>query len=347
MRVDLSSTDLWRSFRNDWWGQIKQAYAASNEDNLGMIAAGAAFYIISSIAPILAVTVLSYGLFADAQTVQQDIRALFATLPGDVARLIGEQLDTVVSGSGGKKGVGLIVALLFALYGGSKAATSMMTALNVAYEVKDKRNFIVWTLTSFAIVAGGVLLVLIAIGSTALTAFIGTLIPWFPGVVIGAIRIATYLLMATIVVTGASLLFRFGPYRPRARLRWATPGTVLATAVWLIATAAFSVYVSNFGNYGATYGSLSAIIVVLTWLWLSVYAFLLGAALDVQAYRGRPGHPADAPVDGVELGTADDPPAVVPEASTGRTAPPRTGALAGAALAILGIALVLVRDRAA
>lgn len=292
MRVDLSSADLWRSFRADWWGQLKRAYTASDADNLGLIAAGAAFYIISSIAPILAVTVLGYGLFADAQTVQEDIRALFAAFPRDVAVLIGQQLDTVVSGSQGKKGLGIILALAIALYGGSKAATSMMTALNVAYEVKDKRSFVTWTLTSFAIVLAGVVLVLTGIAASALAAFIGTLIPWFPAVVLVVIRIATYLALALLVITGASLLFRFGPYRPRARLRWATPGTVVATAVWLLANVGFSLYVANFGNYGATYGSLSAIIVVLTWLWISVYAFLLGAALDVQAYRGRPDHPA-------------------------------------------------------
>ena len=265
---------------------MKAAYAASNDDNLGLIAAGAAFYIISSIAPILAVTVFTYGLFADPSTVQEDIRALFVSLPGDVATLIGEQLDIVTSGSQGRKGLGLIVALLIALYGGSKAATAMMTALNVAYEVKEKRNFIVWTLTSFAIVLGGIVLIFLGIAASAVVAFIGTLIPWFPGIVLALIRIATYALLATIVITGASLLFRFGPYRHGARLRWATPGTVTATLVWL-ATTGFSLYVANFGNYGATYGSLGAIIVALTWLWLSVYAFLLGAALDVQAYRGR------------------------------------------------------------
>ncbi|WP_238303099.1 YihY/virulence factor BrkB family protein [Sphingomonas phyllosphaerae] len=266
---------------------MKAAYAASNDDNLGLIAAGAAFYIISSIAPILAVTVFTYGLFADPSTVQEDIRALFVSLPGDVATLIGEQLDIVTSGSQGRKGLGLIVALLIALYGGSKAATAMMTALNVAYEVKEKRNFIVWTLTSFAIVLGGIVLIFLGIAASAVVALIGTLIPWFPGIVLALIRIATYALLATIVITGASLLFRFGPYRHGARLRWATPGTVTATLVWLLATTGFSLYVANFGNYGATYGSLGAIIVALTWLWLSVYAFLLGAALDVQAYRGR------------------------------------------------------------
>ena len=80
MKLDLSSSDLWRSFRGDWWGTLKRAWVSSNDDNLGMIAAGAAFYIIASIAPILAAIALSYGLFADAQTVQGNIRDLFAAL---------------------------------------------------------------------------------------------------------------------------------------------------------------------------------------------------------------------------------------------------------------------------
>ena len=158
MRANLSSTDFWREFRRDWWGTLRRAYTASNDDNLGLIAAGTAFYAFSSIAPILAASVLSYGLIADAQTVQANIRTLFDLLPADAARLIGQQMDMVVSGSEGKKGLGLVIALAIAIYGGSRAATAMMTALNVAYEAKEKRNYLVWMLTAFAVVAGGVVL---------------------------------------------------------------------------------------------------------------------------------------------------------------------------------------------
>ena len=294
MRTSLSSSDLWRAFRGDWWGALKRAYAASNDDNLGLIAAGTAFYAFSSIAPLLAATVLSYGLFADPATVQANIRTLFELLPADAARLVGQQLDTVISGSEGKKGLGLIVALAIAIYGGSRAATSLMTALNVAYEVKEKRNYIVWMLTAFAVVLGGVVLMVLGMSASTLTAFLGSLIPWTPGFVRAVIGVLTYALMAAVTVTGASLLFRFAPYRPRARLRWGTPGAVLATIVWLGATTGFGVYVANFGNYGATYGSLGAIVVLLTWLWLSAYAFLLGAALDVQLYRSRSTTPVAA-----------------------------------------------------
>ncbi|MEH3037646.1 MAG: YihY/virulence factor BrkB family protein [Sphingomonas adhaesiva] len=333
MRANLSSSDFWRAFRADWWGALKKAYAASNDDNLGLIAAGAAFYAFSSIAPLLAATVLTYGLVADAATVQANIRSLFDLLPADAASLIGQQLDMVVSGSEGKKGLGLVIALAIAVYGGSRAATAMMTALNVAYEVKDKRNYLVWMLTAFAVVAGGVVLMMLGLSTSTLVAFLGSLIPWAPGVVRGGIAVFTYLLMTAVAVTGASLLFRFAPYRPRARLRWGTPGAVLATVVWLAATTGFGIYVANFGNYGATYGSLGAIVVLLTWLWLSAYAFLLGATLDVQLYRMRA--PAGAAV-GAPLAVDpahDDQPSE------------RAGVVAGALLSALGLVIFTVRIR--
>ncbi|PWQ83542.1 hypothetical protein DKY64_21810, partial [Stenotrophomonas maltophilia] len=75
---------------------------------------------------------------------------------------------------------------------------------------------------------------------------------------------------------------------------WLSPGSLAATMLWLGGTAGFGVYVSNFGNYGATYGSLSAVIVMLTWLWLSAFVFLLGAELNAELERQVEGEGAEA-----------------------------------------------------
>jgi membrane protein len=285
---NLSSTDLWRMLFGRPWSMMKGAWNRSGEHNSSLLAAGTAFYAFSSIAPVLAATVLTYGLIATPEVVSANIRALFNTLPSDVARLISQQLDTVVSGSGGKKGLGLLIALGIALYGGSKAASSMMVALDIAFGVTDKRNFVTATLTAIAMVAGGVVLMLAGVASSTVMALLADLMPWAPAFVLAGIGVGSYALMGLIAVTGVSAVFRFGPYRPNSRLRWATPGAVLATILWLGASAGFGFYVASFGNYGATYGSLSAIIVALTWLWLSVYAFLLGAELDAQLLDARP-----------------------------------------------------------
>lgn len=282
MQLHLPSWRLWRTFQKHWWTILTRTWTGSGDENLALIAAGTAFYAFSSIAPILAATVLIYGLVATPEVVSDNIRGLFSVLPKDAASLIGGQLDLVVNGSKGKKGLGLMIALAIALYGGSKSASSMMTALNVAFEVKERRNFVVVTLTALGIVAGGVVLLLAGIGSGTLLAILTNFITGAPAIVLTGIGIIGYLILALLAFTGAAALYRFGPSVPGARFRWGTPGTVLATIMWVGASLGFGIYAANFANYNATYGSLGAIVVSLTWLWLSAYAFVLGAELDKQ-----------------------------------------------------------------
>jgi membrane protein len=271
--------------RGAWWQVLKRAWAESSDDNIGLIAAGIAFYGFTTIVPLLASIVLIYGLVADTSTVVANIRALFGVLPDDAARLIGDQLATVVGTSEGKKGFGLVIALGIALYGGTKGASSVITGLNIAYEQRETRGFIALNLLAFGITAGAVVLGLTAALSTAAFALLDALIPGAPEIVLTAIRLSSYAVLALIAMTAAACLYRFGPNREKAKWAWLTPGSVAATLVWLAATLAFGFYVSRFGNYGATYGSLSAVIVLLTWLWLSAYVFLLGAELNSELER--------------------------------------------------------------
>ena len=264
----------------DWWKVLKRTWAEAGDDNIGLIAAGTAFYGFAAIVPLLASVVLIYGLVADTATVVANIRALFNVLPDDAARVIADQLATVVGTSEGKKGFGLVVALGIALYGGTKGASSIVTALNIAYEERETRGFIRLNLLAFAITAGAVVLALVAALSMAAFALLDSLIPGAPDIVLLAIRLVSYTVLACLGVSAAACLYRFGPNRHKAKWAWLTPGSLAATVVWMAATIGFGVYVSRFGNYGATYGSLSAVVILLTWLWLSAYVFLLGAELN-------------------------------------------------------------------
>ena len=274
------ATSPWSMSAREWWTVLKRTWAEGNDDNIGLIAAGTAFYGFAAIVPLLASVVLVYGLVADTATVVANIRALFNVLPDDAARVIGDQLATVVNTSEGKQGFGLVIALGIALYGGTKGASSIVTALNIAYEEKETRGFIALNLLAFAITGGAVLLALVAALSTAAFALLDSLIPGAPKILLLAIRLLSYGVLASLGVTAAACLYRFGPNRHKAKWAWLTPGSLAATVIWLGATIGFGVYVSRFGNYGATYGSLSAVIVLLTWLWLSAYVFLLGAELN-------------------------------------------------------------------
>lgn len=281
--VDAASP--WAMPARTWWAVLKRSWAEANDDNIGLIAAGTAFYAFAAIVPLLGSVVLIYGLVADTETVVANIRALFAVLPADAATVIGEQLATVVGTSEGKKGFGLIIAVALAFYGASKGASSIVTALNIAYEEKETRGFFALYILAFSITAGAVMLALTAALSTAAFALLDSLIPAAPAVIISGLRLVSYVVLASLAVTAAACLYRFGPNREHAKWAWLTPGSLAATLIWLAATIGFGFYVANFGNYGATYGSLSAVIVLLTWLWLSAYVFLLGAELNAELER--------------------------------------------------------------
>ena len=96
------------------------------------------------------------------------------------------------------------------------------------------------------------------------------------------IRAMTWLVMAAVVVLGLGVLYRYGPSRSRARLRWITWGAIAAAILWLLASLLFQVYVANFANYTATYGSLGAVIALLMWFWVSAFVVLLGAELNAE-----------------------------------------------------------------
>lgn len=81
------------------------------------------------------------------------------------------------------------------------------------------------------------------------------------------------------------LAYQIAPNRPREGWLRVMPGAILFGTGWTLASSAFSYYAANFGDYGATYGSLSAIIVLLTWLYLSAFLLLLGAELNVSFER--------------------------------------------------------------
>jgi membrane protein len=86
--------------------------------------------------------------------------------------------------------------------------------------------------------------------------------------------------LLVLVITGLTVLYRFGPSRTKPRWEWLSVGTVFAAAAWLVASALLSWYLANFANYDATYGSLGAAIGFMMWLWISSIVILFGAELN-------------------------------------------------------------------
>ena len=263
-----------------WKDIIARTYKRIWDDNVGLVAAGVAFYGFFALLSLLGLIVLVYGFAADPFTVIKNMGALTAVLPTDVALIIGDQLMNAVQASQKTKGLGILLAFLVAVYGGTNGAASVITALNIAYEEKEKRSLLRFYLIAIAMTLFALVVALVALAATAALAYLQHLLPQAPGGLVVAGKVIGYVLLTVVAAGIASTLYRFGPSREDARWKWITPGSTFAAVTWLLLTWAFGIYVSRFTNYNATYGSLGAVVALLTWLYLSAYAFLVGAELN-------------------------------------------------------------------
>ena len=92
-------------------------------------------------------------------------------------------------------------------------------------------------------------------------------------------------LLIVLVTLGLAVLYRYAPDRDKAQWRWVSPGAIAATILWVVASIGFTVYVTNFNSYEKTYGSLGGVIILLTWLYLSVLMVLFGAVINAQSEK--------------------------------------------------------------
>jgi membrane protein len=172
------------------------------------------------------------------------------------------------------------VAFLVAIYGGTNGAAAVITALNIAYEEKEKRSLLQFYLLAVAMTIGALVIALAALAAAAALAYLQKLLPQASPILLLAGKVVGYVLLTLVAAAIAASLYRFGPAREDARWKWITPGSLFAAVTWLLLTAVFGIYVASFTNYSASYGSLAAVVALLTWMYLSAYAFMFGAELN-------------------------------------------------------------------
>jgi len=157
----------WKRILLDTWND-------AGEDNLSLIAAGVAFYAFLALVPLLTAFVVSYGLVAEPSSVVRHMHSLTGMLPANAASIFGDQLMSMTEASGTKTGFALILALGIAVYGASKGAAAIMTALNIVYEVGESRGFAHRTMMALAMSVGMVLVLLLAILAVSALNFLET-----------------------------------------------------------------------------------------------------------------------------------------------------------------------------
>jgi membrane protein len=277
-----SATSPWQMPLQAWREVAVRVWNQSWLDNIWLVAAGVTFYGFLALVPLLGILVLTYGIFAQPATVIDHVMTLLTILPADVVELVGQLLMNAVETSEQTSGLGILLALILALYAGANGAGAIMTALNIAYEEKEKRSLLRFYATAFAITLAAVVIALIALAAMGAVAELESLLPRASGAMLIFGRLGLYLMMALVAAGVAATLYRVGPSREDARWQWLTPGSIFTAVVWLLLAIGFSFYVTRLTDYNATYGSIAGIVMLLTWMYLSAYVFLFGAEFNAE-----------------------------------------------------------------
>jgi membrane protein len=264
--------------RLGWRDILKRTKDEIAKDNISILSAGVAFFLLLGLIPGLAALISIYGLVSDPAQVQEQFQAVSGVMPAAVAELLTDQMTRIAESTGGAT-LGAILGILIALWGGSVAIKNLMYALNIAYDEQERRSFIRFTATALVMTLAAVLVGVLAIG---LIVALPAVLSWI-GIENDAQLIANLIrwpLLAILGVVTLAALYRFGPSRAKPEWTWVSWGSIVAMVLWLLASVLFSVYVSNFGSYNQTYGSLGAVVVLLLWLYISAFVVLLGAELN-------------------------------------------------------------------
>jgi membrane protein len=244
-----------------------------------IIAGGVAFFGFLSIFPALLALLSIYGLVASPATVARQVEELSAQLPRSAATLIETQLNAIVTNDGGALTLSLVVSILGALWSVSGGVGNLITAVNIAYDEVEARNFVKLRATSLALTLGAIVFVLLTFG---LVAIVPQVIESLPLGIVGTIlaQVARWALLLTVFAGSLAVLYRVAPDRDSPKFSWVSLGAVVVTVIWALVSIGFALYVDNFGSYDKTYGAIAGVIVLMLWLYITCYLILLGAEIN-------------------------------------------------------------------
>ena len=267
---------------------LKKTGKEITDDNVLGLSAQLAYYFFFSLFPLMLFLTPLVGIVGDKrenfELIMRQIAQVVPQSAYDV--LYGVVSDIVFEPSA--PGLMSIGALL-ALWAGSNIFNAMIDALNRAFDVEERRPFWKKRLIAIAavIAAGGIVLV-----ATVVMLFGPQLVDWVGGLVglaestQSVWMVIQYAFAFALLVALAFGIFYFLPNVKRQDWRHVLAGALVATLLWIVVTLAFGFYVRNFGSYNKTYGTIGGVIVMLTWMYLTMLVMLASGEIVSELHHG-------------------------------------------------------------
>lgn len=261
--------------------RVQRILTRAAKANLGMIAAGVAFFGFLAIFPAIATVIALWSYWADPAIIRQEMLILADFLPRDAFSLLTGQVEALLRANSSDLQLATLISIAVAFWSARAGVAGMISGLNAVHHRPERGNM------RHILLALVLTLVLITIALAALLA--GIIVPLILAFLpLGtfaalALEVANTLLSLGLLTVGLAITYRFGPNRPdHHQPKLFTRGLVVALILWLLVSRGFVIYLQNFNNYNQVYGSIGAVVILLMWLYFSAYAVLLGAAVDAE-----------------------------------------------------------------
>jgi membrane protein len=268
----------------------KRSWVEMREDDVLGRAAQLAYYFFLALFPFLVCVIASLSVFGFADRGRIILAELLARLvPPPAYQLIGATIDQIIQASGPvKMSFGVIVSL----WSASMGMGAIMSTLNAAYKVQERRSLFRQYLLAIELTSGIAVLLIFSLvvavfGDDVVAALFSghtVFVMW---------KIAKWPLGLALLVLAFEITYYFAPDVDGRDWHWITPGTVAGILFLGVVSIGLRIYLRHSSFYGAAYGSLGAVIVLLLWFYLSGIALLSGGVLN--AVLGTSGAPRDLP----------------------------------------------------
>jgi membrane protein len=268
------------------WTLVVGIAEVSDRSQLGLMAAGVAFFGFLAVFPAAAAAIAILGFAYNPSLVSDQMVVLDEFLPPAAYHLLEDQVHALVSANSSTLGWTTALSIAFALWSARAGIGALIQGLNAVHG-HPQRVFLEHTLQAVVMT---LLLILIALAVVVAGFVVPVLLKVLP---LGAnsarwLEVVNATVGLSVVTVGTSLIYRYGPNHAGPRPPLFTPGLALAVVLWVAASRGLMIYLANFGSYNQIYGSIGAVVALMMWFYLGAYAVMLGAALDaVRAERAQ------------------------------------------------------------
>jgi len=270
-----------------WMDLAKRTIAEVSADNCLGLAAQLAYYFFLALFPALLFLVSLISFVPVDNLMDTLMTTLGRVAPPDVLSILRDQIMKIADGQNGGL---LTIGMLGTVWSTSSGMTAIADSLNQAYDIQESRPWWKVRLIAIGLTIGLAIFILV---STVLVVAGPTLAEkvadWFD---LGAAFVWTWKILQwpvvfALVSMGIAAIFYFAPDAEQEWI-WITPGSIVATLLWLAVSLVFKFYVARFTSYNATYGTIGGVIVLMLWFYVSALAVLVGAEMNAEIEHASP-----------------------------------------------------------